>query len=190
MIAASVLVVLAAFVAGQQFGARSALPVAAAPVDASLAPFAGVAGRAPDISNMTPEEAASRLFDRVMRYATEGKADSAAMFAPMAILAFERIGTLDAHARYDIGTISVVIGDAPPAAAQADTILARQPNHLLGLILAAKAADLRKDAAGAARFRARLAAAATAERAKGLSEYTDHQQDIDGALKSPVAPRP
>jgi hypothetical protein len=185
MIAAAVLVVLAAFVAGQQVGSRSARPSAAAEGDAASAPFAGVATRAPDISSMTPEEAASRLFDRVMRYSTEGKVDSAAMFAPMAILAYERVGALDAHARYDIGTISAVVGDAASAAAQADTILAGQPAHLLGLVLAARAADLRNDVAAAAQFRARLMTAAPTERAKGLPEYVDHQQDIDAALANP-----
>jgi hypothetical protein len=190
-IAATVLVVLVAFIAGQQFGVRSAQP--ADPSGAGLsadAPFAGGAVRAPDISNMTPEEAASRLFDRVMRYSSEGKADSARMFAPMAILAYERIGPLDAHARYDIGTISAAIGDAPAAAAQADTVLRTQPNHLLALSLAARAAELRSDAAAAARFRARLVAAAPAERAKNLKEYGDHERDIDTALGKPAAARP
>lgn len=189
--AAGVVIILIAFVAGQR--------LANAPPDADpaaggmpLAPFAGAGGRAAtDITNMAPEEAASRLFDRVMRYASEGKADSAAMFAPMAILSYERIGPLDAHARYDIGTISVVIGDAAAGGAQADTILKAQPNHLLGLILAAKAADLRKDAAGAAKFRARFNTAVTAERAKGLKEYVDHQGEIESALgKTAPAKKP
>ena len=189
MIAASVLVVLVAFIAGQQFGSRGA-PETGSATGAPFASFGGGGGAAPDISNMSPEEAASRLFDRVMRYASEGKQDSASMFAPMAILAYDRVGTLDSHARYDMGTISAVVGDGPAAAAQADTILAAQPNHLLALILAAKAADLEKDPAGAAKFRARLTSAATAERAKGLAEYTDHQRDIDDALKGPAAGRP
>lgn len=181
-LAASVIVVLAAFIAGQQFASPKAGTGSAE--SAAAAPFAGggPAGRAPDISNMTPEEAANRLFDRVMRYATEGKADSAAMFAPMAILAYERIGPPDAHARYDMGTISAVIGDVDAAKAQADTVLKAQPNHLLALLLAARAADAGKDAAGAARFRARFTAALTAERAKNLREYTDHQQEIDAAV--------
>ncbi|MDA1082141.1 MAG: hypothetical protein O2973_10780 [Gemmatimonadetes bacterium] len=183
VIAASVLVVLVAFVAGQQIGGRTD---PATPNGATGTPFAASGAASTDITNMTPEEAASRLFDRVMRYGSEGKADSAAMFAPMAIMAYERVGTIDAHVRYDVGSISVVIGDAAPAAAQADTILADQPNHLLGLLLATKAADLRSDAAGAARFRSRLISAAPAERAKGLTEYSDHQQDIDDALKSPA----
>jgi hypothetical protein len=178
MIAASVVVVLVAFFAGQQF----ASPPAAAPQAEAESPFAGVATRAPDISRMTPEEAANRLFDRVMTYASAGKPDSAAMFAPMAILAYERIGPLDAHSRYDIGTISAAIGDAEASSAQADTILKAQPNHLLGLLLAAKAADLKKNAAAAKAFRARFAAAVTTEKAKNLREYSDHQRDIDEAL--------
>ena len=81
--------------------------------------------------------------------------------------------------------ISVVTGDAVAASAQADTILRAQPNHLLGLMLAARAADAKKDAASAKRYRDRLTASATAERAKDLREYTDHKQEIDDALGKP-----
>jgi hypothetical protein len=184
-IAASVLVVLAAFVAGQQFaGGAAPQTVAASPE----APFAGGATRAPDISRMTPEEAANRLFDRVMRYASEGKPDSAAMFAPMAILAYERVGPLDAHSRFDIGTISAVVGDVTAATAQADTVLKSQPNHLLALMLAMRAAELRKDAAAVARFRTRFIAAQQSERAKALQEYSDHQREIDEALSKSKQP--
>jgi hypothetical protein len=131
---------------------------------------------------MTPEEQATRLYDRVMRYASEGKQDSAAMFAPMAILAYERLGPPDTHAHYDIGAISAAAGDAGAAAAEADTILKANPSHLLGLQLASRAAELRKDAAAAAKFRSRFAAAAPAERTKSLKEYVEHKSEIDDAL--------
>ena len=170
--------------AGQQLTGKGDA-AAAAPMAGNAAPFASAGRASTDINKMSPEEAASRLFDRVMRYASEGKADSAAMFAPMAVLAYERIGPLDLHARYDIGAISVVTGDAVAASAQADTILRAQPNHLLGLMLAARAADAKKDAASAKRYRDRLTASATAERAKDLREYTDHKQEIDDALGKP-----
>jgi hypothetical protein len=185
-IAASVLVVLAAFVAGQKFAGGGPPPAASS---ASEAPFAGGATRAPDISRMTPEEAANRLFDRVMRYASEGKPDSAAMFAPMAILAYERVGPLDAHSRFDIGTISAVVGDLDAATAQADTVLKSQPNHLLALMLAMRAAELRKDAAALARYRTRFVAAEKSERAKALQEYSDHKPEIEEAL-SKASKRP
>src|SRR5215212_4501127 len=59
-------------------------------------------GRPPDLSQMSPQEQADRLFVRVMRYASEGKNDSALFFAPMAMGAIEAIGPLDNHRRYDI----------------------------------------------------------------------------------------
>jgi len=188
-IAAGVVVLLIAFVAGQRLANAPADPqtgTAGAPMGAATGAPVG----STDIANMSPEEAASRLFDRVMRYASAGKLDSAAIFAPMAIQSYGRLGPPDAHARYDIGTISAVIGDAATARAQADTILKAQPNHLLALILAAKAADLRKDATAAAKFRARFAAALPAERAKGLTEYSEHQNEIQTASGKPATTKP
>jgi hypothetical protein len=123
-----------------------------------------------------------------MAYAEQGKADSARFFAPMAIQAYSMIGALDAHARYDIGTISVAVGDVRRARAEADTILATRPSHLLGLALAIKAAGLAGDSAAAARLSRRLAAAAPTERATALAEYAEHARDIDEALKKVGTP--
>ena len=138
--------------------------------------------RAPDISQMSPEERAQRLFDRVMRYSTEGKTDSLKEFAPMAIQTYEMLGQLDAHARYDMGMIGLVSGDAQLARAEADTILTGDKTHLLGLVLAMKAAAVRQDNGARSEFQRRLIAAAPAERAKKLKEYDDHKADIDAAL--------
>lgn len=151
-------------------------------------PFSGGAGggAAPDISQMTPEQRADRLFDRVMRYGSEGKQDSARIFAPMAIQAYEMIGALDTHRRYDIGMIAVIAGDAAIAKAQSDTILAANPTHLLGLVVAMKAAGLANKPTERAAFEKRLVAAKDAELAKKLPEYESHRPDIDGALKSMV----
>lgn len=135
-----------------------------------------------DISAMTPEERADRLFNRVMRLSSEGKTDSAAFFGPMALGALEALGPLDAHRRYDMGVVSLVMGDAASAKAQSDTILMQRPTHLLGLALAARAADARNDATAAKAFRRRLLAAETAERSQGLVEYTDHANDIQTAV--------
>jgi hypothetical protein len=182
-----------AFVIGQRVGnspgaePASATPGASAPMTAGLA---GAAGRAPDISGMSPEERATRLFDRVMRYGEEGKQDSARFFAPMAIQAYEMLGALDAHNRYDIGMIAIVSGDAVVAGAEADTILRANRTHLLGLILGMKAAGLRNDAAARASFEQRFIAAAGTERAKNVKEYVDHKPDIDAALRQAGSPRP
>ena len=181
---------LVAFVIGQRVGAggsggsteesRSLAAPGAAPLAGGAAGLSS--GRAPDISQMSPEERATRLFDRVMRYGAEGKQDSARIFAPMAIQAYEMLGALDAHSRYDIGMIAVVSGDESVARAQADTILGQNSTHLLGLILGIKAAGLRKDLKTRAAFEKQLLAAATSERAKNLKEYADHKPDIDAAL--------
>lgn len=168
---------LVAFLIGQRAARGNA--AAAAPD-----PGAATAGmRAPDISSMSPEERASRLFDLVMRFGEEGKVDSLKFFAPMAIQAYEMIGPLNAHARYDIGMIGVVSGDVALARAEADTILAADKTHLLGLVLAMKAAGLRQDMSARAGYQRRLVAAAPAERAKKLKEYDEHKADIDAALK-------
>jgi hypothetical protein len=159
-----------------QSGSQGAAPTS----DAPGTPLA--AGRAPDISALTPEERADRLFNRVMRLVSEGHADSAAFFVPMALGAFEALTPLNAHRRYDIGLIALVTDDVALAKGQADTILAEQPTHLLGLALAARVADARKDGPGAAAFRKRLVAAEPAERRTGLPEYTDHDADIRAAL--------
>ncbi len=196
------LICLAAFFIGQQLSRGKSAPDTVeqnTPLGGAglAAPFAGGAGapsgggaasgeRAPDISSLSPQERADRLFNRVMRYGEEGKLDSARIFAPMAIQAYEMAGPLDAHRRYDMGMIAVVAGDAGVAKAQADTILSMSKTHLLGLVLAMKSAGLRQDAAARAEYQKRFIAAAPAERAKGLKEYEDHKPDIDAALTVPT----
>lgn len=140
--------------------------------------------RAPDISSMTPAERADRLFDRVMRLSSEGKSDSAAFFGPMALGALEALAPLDLHRRFDVGLVALVTGDVTLAKAQADTILAQRPTHLLGLTLAARAADARGSTAAARDFRRRMLAAEATEKARALPEYTDHASEIAAALSA------
>jgi hypothetical protein len=168
--------VVVAFLIGDRIARGKAGATDAAPASAPAAM------RAPDISSMSPEERASRLFDIVMRFGEEGKTDSLKFFAPMAVQAYGMIGTLDAHAHYDIGMIGIVSGDVPLARAEADTILATNKTQLLGLVLAMKAAGLRQDLSARAEYQKRLVAAAPAERAKRLKEYDEHRADIDAAL--------
>ncbi len=160
-----------------RFGSRSA------GVDSlERVPLGAGAVQAPDISSMSPDERADRLFNRVMRLSSEGKADSAAFFGPMALGALEALAPLNAHRRYDMGLIALVSGDVARATAQGDTILAQRPTHLLGLALAARAADARGDATASRNFRRRLLAAESAERQRALPEYADHNADIRAAI--------
>ena len=111
-----------------------------------------------------------------------GRADSVQIFAPMAIMAYQALGQLDLDQRYDVGRIAAVSGDETLARAEADTILAKNPTHLLGLILAGNAAKMRKDTAAERSFHDKLVAAAPSERAKQLPEYVAHENDISIAL--------
>jgi hypothetical protein len=166
---------LVAFLIGQRVAHGSAPASAEAPAPAGM--------RAPDISSMSPEERASKLFDLVMRFGEEGKIDSLKFFAPMAVQAYDMMGPPTTHTRYDVGMIGVVSGDVTLARAEADTILATSKTNLLGLVLAMKAAGLRQDMKARSEYLRRLVAAAPAERAKNLKEYEEHKPDIDAALK-------
>lgn len=140
------------------------------------------AGAPPDISSMSPRERADRLFNRVMRLDTEGKRDSVEMFATMAIAAYDALGSLDADARYDMGRVAEVSGRLDLAAAQADTILRSDTDHLLGLILSSRIAGLRGDTQRRNQLEQRLLAAQPAEMAKNRGEYERHRNDIDAAV--------
>jgi hypothetical protein len=183
-VAAIAMLAVIALVAGQRFAATRA------PAPAGTeAPFAGGAPggapdgvRAPDISNLSPRERADRLFDRMMRLSSEGKADSVQFFAPMALSVYQTIGALDADLRYDYGRVAEIAGEPTIATAQADSILAADSTHLLGLVLAVRAAQLRGDSTAAATFRRRLLSSEPAESAKRLPEYERHQSDILEAL--------
>jgi hypothetical protein len=162
------------------FAAQRAGQTAPSPMPAS--PPAGAA--AVDISSMTPQERASRLFDRIMRLSEEGKRDSVELFASMAIPVYESLGPLDLDGRYDLGRIAQVSGHLDIAQAQADSILRQAPDHLLGLILAAAVAEARGDQAARTAFERRLLAAESNQLASGLEEYTRHRLDIDNALSA------
>jgi hypothetical protein len=185
IVTAVALVALIALMAGRGFNRSGAaapppgeLPQTGLGFDGSQAPVRA----STDISRLTPEERADRLFNRVMLLSAEGKTDSVRFFAPMAINAYQMIGPLNADQRYDLGRIAEVAGALPLARAQADSILREQPSHLLGLVLAARVATLERDTAELRRIEARLLSAERAELARALPEYQRHEADIMSAL--------
>jgi hypothetical protein len=139
--------------------------------------------RAPDISSMSPEERANRLYDRIMSLHEQGKTDSVQFIAlNMFIPQLRSMEPLTPHLRYDLGRVGEVAGTADVATAQADTILRQQPTHLLGLILASRAARMRGDETAARAFDRKALSVETSEKAKGLEEYAAHAEDITNAL--------
>jgi hypothetical protein len=180
---------LIALVAGPRIGASRGstldAPITAIPQPGLdfPAPMGGAGGRAPDISAMSPEERANRLYDRIMQLDGEGKTDSVQFIAlNMFIPQLRSMEPLDLHLRYDLGRVGVAAKTADVATAQADTILRGNPNHLLGLALAIQAARFRGDEPAAREFEQRLLAAEQTERARNLPEYTLHAKDIDLAV--------
>ncbi|MDX1646170.1 MAG: zinc ribbon domain-containing protein [Longimicrobiales bacterium] len=101
---------------------------------------AGAAGAAPDLSTMTPIEAADRLYDRVMRSVSSGDSVQAQAFLPMAIAAYQRAQPLDADGLFHLSMLNRTAGNLEAALVQALEILEEDPNHLLGRSAAAQAA--------------------------------------------------
>ncbi len=187
--AAIVLLAFGAYVAAQHFsgGRAPQVATAATALPPGSAPFAGGAGGvpsgpAPDISNMSPEERADRLFDRIMTAYENGDSEYVQNMAPMALAAYEMLPTLDPLRRFDWGRIAEVTGSLQVAQAHADTLLQENPRHLLGLILATRVADLEKDETRRAALADRLLEAAPAELEQGRSEYAIHASTINIAL--------
>jgi hypothetical protein len=134
---------------------------------------------APDISQMSPEERATRLYNRVMMLHTQGKADSAAFFLPMALQAYAMMPALDVDARYHIGVLDLTGGNAAAALAQADTIRRAVPTHLFGFMLRARGLELQRDSAGARRAYRDFLKHEAAERTRQRPEYAEHAENLD-----------
>ena len=112
----------------------------------TAAPAASDAGTPPDISQMTPRERFDRLYERSMRASESGDTATVARFAPMALLAYQQLDTIDADARYHAALLRLHTGDIPGAEALGDSILALNPGHLFGYIVKATVGRWRHDA--------------------------------------------
>src|SRR5712691_2286516 len=151
----------------------------AADDDASRIPLPASRSTPPDISQMSPEERATRLYNRVMLLHTQGKADSAEFFLPMALQAYAMLPALDADARYHIGVLDLTRGDAAGALAQADTIRRAVPTHLFAFMLRARALELKRDVAGSRRAYGDFLKDEAAERTRQRPEYGEHAENLD-----------
>ncbi|HEX9632141.1 MAG TPA: zinc ribbon domain-containing protein [Gemmatimonadales bacterium] len=144
-----------------------------APPPAPGAPAAPASGPV-DLSQLTPREAADRLFDRVMISREAGKLDTAAFFAPMALRAYAMLDEVDADARFHIGLLEIAAGDPTGAEAQADTLAQAVPTHLYASMLRADAARARGDTAAAERADQAFLRNYEAETAANRPEYAPH----------------
>ncbi|MEZ5931799.1 MAG: hypothetical protein R3F54_07610 [Alphaproteobacteria bacterium] len=152
------------------------------PGQAAQAPFVAAgqaASQPPDLSTMTPREAADRLFNRVMMANEQGNGDEAMRFAPMAIQAYDLLGTLDLDALYHVGRLQETIGDLEAAEAVIGDMRKTAPDHLLAILLEHDVAVQRGDEARAGEAAAAFLDAYDRELAQGRGEYGDHSASLE-----------
>jgi hypothetical protein len=151
-------------------GRRDAAPtVAAGPVVGAPG-----SGAPPDLSSMTPREAADRLFNRVMT-AVSANDDAEVQFSlPMAIAAHGLVQSLDTDGQFHLVLLQLTGQFNADALAGAEEILSEQPNHLLGLAMAGDASLAVGDSASARAYYQRWLDSYESETAKDLLEYRDH----------------
>jgi hypothetical protein len=137
-----------------------------------------------DLASMSPREAADRLFNRVMVASESGNTEEALKFAPMALQAYDNLGTLDNDARYHVALLHLTVGDIKSARVQIDKLRQAVPNHLLGFMLEHQIAERSGKKDSAARAYKAFLAAYDAEIAAGRVEYQEHQGSIERFRKA------
>jgi hypothetical protein len=166
-------------VAGAAVGALVAVLITRGAGSRPPPPEAPTAGApAIDISQMSPEERANRLFNRIMIYAEAGKTDSVRFFLPMALGAYSQLGALDADDRYHLGLLQLAGGNPAAALAQADTIERAVPTHLFIYVLRAHAYQQQGNRQGERRAYADFLKNEPAEMARNRPEYADHREAL------------
>jgi hypothetical protein len=164
-------------------------PAAAPPPEAP--PATGQSeGAPPDLSTMTPRERFDRLYRRVMRAAEGGDTATTARFAPMAMLAYTQLDTVDAETRYRAAVLQLhVRGDTAAALRLADTLLAANPHHLFGFLIRGTVARMSGDARLLDRAYGGFLAAWEGELKAARPEYRDHRPMLDQFHAAAVASR-
>jgi len=170
------------FIVGLQM-VRPAGPAAPEGNPAAGAVGGGAGAAAIDLTQMTPIEAAGRLFNRVMQSASSGDSTEAQAFLPMAIAAYQRARPLDLDGLFHLSLLNRTAMNLEAALANALEIIEQDPNHLLGLAAAAEAAVELGSMDEAEKHYRRVMEIYDGERGRSLDEYGQHVPTID-AVKS------
>jgi Double zinc ribbon len=149
----------------------------AAPTGSGAAGPAGT-GALPDLSQMTPIEAADRLFNRVMQSVSDQDSTQAQEFLPMTIAAYERARPLDFDGLLHLSMLNRVAMNLEEALDNALEILEQDPNHLLGLSAAAEAALELGAVDDAEAYYRRILEVYDEERERPLVEYDMHSRVV------------
>jgi len=173
---ALVIALVALFVRGDNLQAPTPpLP----PFSSTLPSALSEPGRPPDLSTLTPRQAADRLFNRVMTASEAGDTAEALRFAPMGIQAYRNLGSLDNDARYHVALLHLTTGNVSGAREQIKLLRRSVPRHLLGYLLEHKMAERDGDTGAAAKARQAFLSAYDTEILAGRAEYRDHAGTIE-----------
>lgn len=127
---------------------------------------------------LTPRASADQLFNQAMSAYENADLANAQRFIPIAITAYQQLSTLDLDARYHLALLELAAGRPQGALAQADTMLAQVPEHLLALSISARAHEALGDENEAAQFWQRFLDAYTPDVAASRPEYMDHARAL------------
>lgn len=118
---------------------------------------------------------ADRLFNRIMMAAEQGNEAEVAQFMPMAIQAYEMVDALDNDGLFHLALLHLTNEAYDEAQQAAGRILADNPDHLLGLAVAAQAAEATGATDEAAGYWNHYLDVYDTEAGKPLPAYVDHQ---------------
>lgn len=150
------------------------------PAPAAAPPTGGIGQVATtDLSQMSPQEQATRLFDRVMRAHEAGNMEEVAFFGPMAIQTHELLGVLDRDSRYHLALLHSVAGTPGLALVHADSLDLEVPGHLFAAMLRGSIARLQGDSVALREAYAAFLSNYDAEMALGRGEYQQHATSIE-----------
>jgi hypothetical protein len=180
IVAGTVIILTLLAVAWRAGGGRPTVPDMGNAGNVGLADTVpALAGRAPDISSLSPQQRFDRLWERVMRAAEGGDSVTVLQFAPMALGAYAMLDQADNDTRYHAATIQLLVGDLAAVRGLADSILADAPGHLFGYVLRGEAAERGNRTAELTQSYRDFLDHEAAELRAGRREYADHKPVLD-----------
>jgi hypothetical protein len=190
LVAAGVVIVLLGVIGWKMLSGTSGVraPDMANAGNAGLAstqdPGGGLAtNRAPDISQLSPQERFIRLNNRVMQAATTGDSATVINFTPMALGAYAQLDTVTQDDRYHAAILNAQVGRLTEALALADTMLQITPGYLLAYAVRGEIADFERDSTALRQAWSGFLKAWPAESTARREEYVDHKAVIDAFRK-------
>ena len=138
-------------------------------------------GAPPDLSSMTPREAADRLYDRVMNAVSMSDEATVQGFLPMALAAYDLAQPLNADGLYHLSALQRASGDFAGSLATAEGGLETNRDHLLLLAASGEAAEALEEEETARERWQRFLDVYDQQRSMGLEDYGAHEGVLEAS---------